>query len=334
LLITLTIQPLTLILASTGSRKVEAEEVSFGVMPTLTQIVTQSGRTVEAEISVKNNDNESITLKPLFQPFTASPSENGEVSYQETVPDYLRFIRILADGQPASEVALFPHEEKSLRVQIQVPENESSKDYYFSLILFNQPKQMSQNQQEKEIYAVSSISGGVASHFLVTVNPSQTTVLKLTEFSAPPLSASSPVPFRVRLRNEGKHYARVFSEIEIENLLGMKVETVKSGPAIILANSSRSLNSGQKTMSKNQEIYLLNTQSDTKPPETPSVFQKTKLFPGIYRATLSVGSDSMKSPIKSSVYFTVLPVELLFSAVVIILVLLLIKSRIKKRLQV
>lgn len=329
--ITLMLQPLIVSLAGNINPRVEAEEVSFGIMPTVTQIVTESGMTAEAEVSVKNNHNQSITLRPLLQPFRAGSGENGEVQYEENEPEYFRFINILVDGRPITEMNLSPHEEKTLRVQLQVPESESSKDYYFSLILFSQPGSADQQTAGEEIHARSSISGGVASHFLVSVNPARTRTLKLTEFSAPALSQSSPVPFRVRLGNEGSHYTRVISKIEVENLLGMNIETVNVPATLILAHSTRSLNTPHSDTEKTVKSYLLPNKKDQTIYSLPTVQQKAQLFPGVYRAKLSVSADSAKYPLNRTIYFTVAPVELVLGGIIVILFLVLVRKRLTKR---
>lgn len=326
IVITFISQPLILSVAG-KQNGVQAEEISFGVMPSVTQIITQSGMTAESEITIKNNHNESITLNPLLQPFKASNRENGEVSYEEKIPNYFRFITILADGQPVSSITLGPHEEKTLRIQLQVPESETSTDYYFSLILLTKPQTKEPEEKTSDIQARSTISGGVASHFLVTVNPTATRSLKLSEFSSPVLSQSSPVPFHVRIGNEGNHFTRVISEIRIENLLGMEVETVKIPPTLILAHSTRSLGLVEKSINSYPFGSIMREEEIIR----PAVEQQVHLLPGVYRAKLSISAESGHNPINSTHYFTVAPIELLTILFFCVLFLILIRNRLKKR---
>src|SRR5690606_32833938 len=96
------------------------------------------------------------------------------------------------------------------------------------------------------ISARSSISGGVASHILLSVDPHVTEDLKLVEFSGPPLSRNGQMEFTIKIANEGNHYRNTQGNIRIKNALGGPGQELEIPATTILAHSSRLLTGGQE----------------------------------------------------------------------------------------
>jgi hypothetical protein len=285
-----------------------AEEISFGIYPAVTELTARSGETVERALFVRNNTETPLSLTSLLQAFTSSDEENGEVRFLSETPDFFRYIKLYDQNEPVREFTLSPGEEKELLLRIAIPQNEKPGDYYFSLILLSQAEETERSDIENQISAGSTLSGGAASHVLLSINPAESRELSLSEFSGPAFSQSSPIPFKIRLANEGSNYLKAQGEITIRNAFGKKAAVSEIPATVILSHTTRSI-----------------------PNESGNKEGQKTLLPGIYRATLSVNDTTMLNPIDKTIYFMVAPIEIVFLTAAVIISILFFRHRLKKR---
>ncbi len=329
--VTLASSPL---IASLTAKNVSAAELAFGVYPQVTQILTAPGETETAEIVVKNLTGEPVVLTPLVQTFRASLEENGQVLYEPNVPKFLQETVVLDRGEAVTEIILAPQAEKTLSMQVSIPRDQKAQDFYYSIIFITKPESTGHDQQTESVSAYSTLSAGVASHFLLSVSPDPMRNIALKEFSTPAFSQESPIPFHVRLTNETAHFSQVNASINIQNIFGNTLEVVTIPQTTILSQSTRSLigptELTQLDTVKSDHSSIKRVQSYD---EKPLVYQETNLFPGIYKARLQVTGPNLPAPISQTTYFMVAPIELVITIIVVLVFLYVIKKRILKRLR-
>lgn len=318
--------PLTLALAQGYTRPAYADDISLGVYPTVTEITAHSGETLETRVTVKNLSNSSASVTTLLQPFTSGSDGSGQVRYTDDQPDIFSTIQVFSERQHVNEVEIAPHEEKPLTLRISIPEDQTPRDYYFSLVLLSKPVPQTETG-EPGIQAHSSISAGVASHFLISVNKQSNQELSLTEFSTAPLHTASPIPFRLRIANDGPNFSQAQGTIIVDNIFGMAAQKIIVPETTVLSQSTRNLGEVSNT---NQNAPAGNQVPDAA--NEPTIQETAPLFPGIYRARLSIQEEGTKTPFTKTIYFAVAPYELVTALMVIVILLFLIRKRIQTRI--
>jgi hypothetical protein len=298
-------------------RAAEAEEISFGIYPSVTKLIGQPGEVLMTDIIVKNEGENTLTLNLLLQPFTSSGTETGEVRFTQDSPEIFRSIQLIQDGEVVRELLLSPGQEQPLTLRIAIPKEEKPADYYFSVVLLSKSPENKPEITQEGINARSSITGGVAGHVLLAINPQTNQKMQLVEFSAPALSRSSQVPFHLRFANVGNHYLSTEGRIVIANVFGNTVEDMILPETVILSHSTKAITG------KTPDILSGKG--------TPELYQEENLFPGIYRATLSAHDARKMNPIDKTIYFAVVPYEYLTIFIALIIFLLFIRQRMRKR---
>ena len=296
---------LNLALSQKTISQAHANDTSIGVFPTTTTLRLRPGDVVSKELRVKNFGSETITLRPLLQPFLPAATERGEVSYIQTLPSFLQSIRVRLDGQPVSSFSLNSQEEKSLSIDIKDQPSDKAQDYYFSVVFLTEPA-VTNNEQTGGVAATSSLSTGVASHFIVAINQTTTPHLKVAEYTTPFLTSEGR-SFTVRATNDGDSFMKVGGSIQIENLFGVTQKKLPLQKQLVLARSTRSL-------LPEQEI------------------QQLTLAPGIYRARLNLEGENVSNPISSSLYFISAPFALLTTILLLGISFYYLKRRFHKRI--
>lgn len=333
LIITLTSIPLTL----SRARTVSASDIAIGIQPQVTEIVVLPGAHETYPVTVKNSGNKTILVRPLFQPFEASPKENGEVQYLDTAPRIFSYISVTSEGLPVEMIELKPGEEKQLKIDVRIPENERSGDYYMSLIMMSEPEvneailDKNASQQETSITAYSTISGGVASHILISVDPKLQQNVTLKEFSTPIFSQKGPLVFHAIVTNENSNFSRVHGQIEIRNIFGRMIKKVTIPETRILAGNTRSLDVDTYDIKNDSVKNISNVSKQINIKNRPEIRIDEAFFPGFYEAKLTLISSSKSQPIEKSTHFFIAPVELLLTFLAIILIGYIVKKRIQKK---
>lgn len=306
-------------------QKVWAEKLSVGVYPPLVYIQAATPNSIKTPLTIQNSSNESVSLQISFRPFTSSKAENGEVSFidnssfDKLVKD--QKISVLDNGSLVSKIELGAKQSKTLALMINLPSEEKTSDYYFSVVFTSTPRDPELvsgsinidsdfRQNDKEITAKTYVSMGVAANVLLSVNPilvkpdSGRARMTIEEFSTLYLLDQGPVPFKLRVKNEGEYIVAASGNILISNMFGQTVGKINIPSSYVLKNTARVLSS-----TKWEEKFLL----------------------GYYTATLNLKLDGNKPAITKTISFIALPFQNAIMVITALGIFLLIRSRMKAK---
>src|SRR3989344_1072483 len=268
-----------------STNKVDASGLSLGVYPPIIKIEAIPPASITTPIVIQNLSDDTVTLKILFKPFTASEKENGEIKYLENdfnppYPLIFQKIQVFEEKSRIEELILSPQQEKKLALHVGIPKDEPLTAYYFSIVFLSKDKLMDQTNTN-----LSGVSGGIAANVLLSIGPKGKTEGSIEEFSAPFFFDKGPVLFKVRIKNTGKRVIAPSGEIMIKNMFGQTVGKVDLLPVNILAGTVRaipdSLQSPEATTSQSIIYNLSSTISPT------AVWPEIFLL-GPYTATLRI----------------------------------------------
>ena len=309
-------------------KNVSADGVNLGIYPPVLQIEAMPPAKIESPLSIINLNDKEVALKIVLKPFTASNNANGEVSYLSEEdffkddPLLFQRIKIFDDGQEITKFTLAPKQRKDLLVTIDIPENETLSDYYFSIIF------VSINELDQDTNQ-SITSGGIATNVLLSVGSKDMAKGNIEEYSVPYFLDSGPVPFTLKIKNKGSHFFSPKGEIIIKNVFGQSVGRVDLLPVNILAQSIRfvpdSLQHPSATGSavdKYNDLYAKSSH--------PMAFWYEKFLLGPYSADLTVTLSENGPLFKRTVYFFAFPLKLLLGIIIAVFVIVFIRQRIKK----
>ena len=286
-----------------------ANGLSLGIYPPIIQIKAVPPAKIQASITIHNFGDQTVNLGITFRPFTAPQKENGEVSYLSQNnsfgenPLFFQHVAVLQDEDPIQSLILYPKQEKKLTLQIDLPSDEATSDYYFSIIFVSKTAPNTTS-------AISQNAIGIGTNVLFSIGPKEEPQAILQEYSTPFISQKGPTLFAVRVKNTGRHFTTAQGNILIKNVFGQTVGKVDLPPQNILAGSTRSLTSHLSPLTSKAgwpESFLL----------------------GPYTATLTLALSENGPTITKTIHFVGLPIQILIGLVITILIVILIKNRIK-----
>ncbi len=310
--------------------KAHAEGISLKVSPSVIQIRAQSPSDVRAPFIIENQSNQSVTLKIGYKLFNSANSQEGAIVFlndSETSSSSDKKIfekmQILdADDSPIDSLDLGPKQQKKLQLQILLPKDEPSADYYFTLVFLHSiPSIIDQNnikRDKKDQKSIASLQGGIGLNVLLAVGDLETPQGSINEFSTDWYRQSGPVSFTVQVKNNGLHYINPSGMILIKNIFGQTVGRVDIPPTVILKNTTRSLVDGRQIASTS-----LATQATW--PE--------KFLLGLYSANISIAMSADGPVYNRTVRFAAFPLEPLAAFIVIVVVLSIFYLRVKKKIR-
>lgn len=291
------------------AQKIQAETFSASIFPPITKIHATAPVTLQSPIIIKNTSSTIEEFKISFRPFTQSDSKNGQIRFLKSneldLADPLMFqrIKIFDEETEISSIKLAPQEEKKLSLYIDVPANETTSDYYFS-ILFTSITPETTDQKNK-----TDIQTGIATNVLLSIG-NEKPKIEIDNFSTSVLNAKGPIKFTVEAQNNGKSFTDVRGFITIKDLFGHTVGRVEIKRVNILAGTSRLLSSDEQISHVVwPEAFLL----------------------GPYTADLTLISESNSQAITASKLFIGIPVKLTIAIVMTSILLILIKKKLKTK---
>ncbi|MCL6096359.1 MAG: hypothetical protein M1444_01580 [Patescibacteria group bacterium] len=311
-----------MILAS--AKQAHAAGISLGVFPPILQIQATPPTDVRSKILIENSGNDPVDLRIGIKPFTASDSENGQVTYLSDFSYVDPFIfdkmQILDGDTSIDSITLAPGQQKELTLEIALPQGEPLGDYYFSIVFIS-------SNQPAETSNVAGQAAGIATNVLLSVGPKGPTQGEIEEFSAPLFIPSGPVPFTVRVRNTSDHFITTKGNIVVKNMFGQTVGNVDLLPVNILSQSVRSipdsLQSPTATTPASLKSYILSLKS------VKAVWPEKFLF-GPYTATLTIVLSDQGPLFRRTINFYAFPTQALFGILIIMLTVTVIAIRVKK----
>ena len=277
--------------------KTTAAGLSLSINPPVIQIQISPPAIVNRPITIENHGEEAVTLKILYKPFVADKGESGEVVY-ESDNNTLIFekIKVRDDNEAIEKVVIAPKQNKTLNLYVDIPKSETLSDYYFSIIFISEDTSGDTLNQ-------SGISGGIATNVLLSIKNEETSIGSIVEFSSPRFLEKGPVPFKIRLKNESKHFITPDGEILIRNIFGKTIGQVKLDPVNILADTTRK----EELLWKNGFMF------------------------GLYTATLSINILDNDPALVKTIRFLVIPIQNIIILTAIPFLILLIKRRLRAR---
>lgn len=280
-----------------------AEGISLGVYPPIFQIEATPPANIQAPLTIENQGNSEVNLKIELRPFKPSDQENGQIIYQTIEearfadPLIFQKIQLLDQGSPVTSVVLSPKQKKELILLIQLPKDEPPSDYYFSVLFLTSDK-------KGESINSSQAVTGIASNVLLSIGQKGKIEGLIQEFSAPLFLGEGPVPITVRVKNKNEFFITPVGDIIIKNLFGQSVGRIDLTKTNVLAKSVRSL---------------------------PATWNE-KFLLGPYKASLTLSLSDSGPVLRRDIFFFALPANILLIAIITLLALSFIVTRVKSRI--
>lgn len=302
-----------------------ADELSIKTTPSVLQIRTQSSSDVHAPFIIENQSDKPIRLRIGYKLFDPEKSKEGKVVFlndpgaKESIFEYVEVVD--SENTAINSLQLGPKQQKQLQVKVQVPENQQSEDYYFSLIFIHdiasQTDQNSTIRDKRDQHSITSVQGGIGTNVLLAVGAPETAQGLIEEFSTPLYLQSGPVPFTLKVKNSGLHYINPKGTIMIKNIFGQTVGKVEIPITTVLAGTSR---------------HLLDKTQLTAPTPQPKAYWYEQFLLGFYSATLHISMAESGPSYSQTVRFFAFPLHILLALIAVISLGAMIFIRVKKKL--
>jgi len=312
------------------SEAAKAQTFSLGIYPPLLEVMIMPGKSVTQDYQLSNSGDETeITAQIVkFKP----ADELGNVSLRGLTSDEVRphqgwFSFENAEIALGEPFLLKTGEKKQIILKVKIPEETAEDDYYFTLLFSTQPI-------SKIALLGTKQAGVIGSNILITVSkdgqpvkkgeivefrlldcyfePSEkqgssrrlgSYIAKLLPFCL--IDSFDKPEFLLRVKNTGRAFWKPFGKLKTEGLLGQKWEQ-DLRPDNILADSIRQINLA-----------------------TPSASPSFLIGP--YRASVEFKLDEDGPQVAAQTSFLALPFKAIFALLTIVLLVVTIKSVIKKR---
>jgi hypothetical protein len=290
-----------------NTSRAHAQELSLSINPPITVITAIPPTNATSQMNIQNNSDSQVTLQIQLKPFKAK-GENGELEYPKDTLQFFKNIQILDNGTPVESIILGPKQEKSLNLNIDIPQDITASDYYFSVVFVTTSSSPTESN-------LSLNQLGIATNVLLSVGQKEIPKAVLEEFSTKIFTEEGPVPFTVRVKNEGSHLIQPKGEIIIKNMFGQNVGKLDLSNVNILAGSIRAISNETAESS-----------SDFK---HPIVLWKESFLLGLYSATLNISLSDQGPVFTRIIHFFAFPFQLLIIIVIIAIVAIVFTNRIK-----
>lgn len=319
--------------------RIEAANFDLSVSPQIIQVDLTPPAVAQAKqtITLQNNSDNPLPLSVSLKPFRPDGA-NGNITYLKdgehigNDQDILKKIILSQGNDQVDSIIIPPQSKKQLDLTVNVPNNEPPGDYYVSVVFMQSTGGQSSTLQSTGASAV----GGIAMNLILSIGPKGKTTGSIEEFSTPFFQPQGPVSLKVKITNTSSHYIAPKGQIIITNMFGQKIGKIDLLPLNILEHSSRYL------PSKEQFVFAANDNPDKNKQITRiqktllsdeqalAVWPETFLL-GPYKATLTVAFSDEGPLYVKSITFIGVPVYLLVAVGICLLLVLAIRTRLKKR---
>ncbi|MDZ4228197.1 MAG: hypothetical protein U1E54_03050, partial [Candidatus Levybacteria bacterium] len=141
--------------------KAEASALSLGIDPPIIVINAIPPTAVTSPLNIQNKSDTQVTLQIQLKSFKAK-GENGELEYSKETPEIFKNIQVLDANVPVESTTLGPRQQKSLSLNINIPQDTNVSDYYFSVVFIS--------TNSPPIESSSSINqAGIATNVLLSI---------------------------------------------------------------------------------------------------------------------------------------------------------------------
>src|ERR1035437_6448626 len=116
-----------------------AQSVDLGIYPPIIQIQATAPTNTTTPFFIQNFSDSTVDLSISIKPFTASPAEDGTVSFLDNLnsfpdPSLLQKVQVIDNDNPIQAITLSPKQKRNLNLKVEIPQNQAKGDYYISLI--------------------------------------------------------------------------------------------------------------------------------------------------------------------------------------------------------
>jgi hypothetical protein len=303
--------------------KAAAAALDLGILPTVLQIDAIGPADITSPITVQNLSETPVTLGIIIAPFKPSPQEDGTITYlkeNESIgqdPLILQKIQVVDNDHVVNQILIGPKQEKSLKVHIGILQGDPPSDYNFSILFISKQDDNTQKNGARS-------TAGIGTNVLLSVGPKQVPKGTIEEFSAPQFIQKGPVPFIVRLKNNGNKRFSPSGFIFIKNMFGQTVGKVTLLPVNVLGQSTRSIPDSTQA-----DQNSLDTKYQIPDTTSPVALWPESFLLGMYTATLNVSLSDEGPVFNKKITFFAFPVEALFGLSLTASIVVLIGMRIK-----
>lgn len=311
-----------------------AQEVDFELSPPRILITGKTAGIVQTPLTIKNNSQDTLRLTREFFPFTASRLEDGTVFYpqrpsKQTLVFLEKYVKVKENDTAITEVTLAPYQEKHLKLVVTIPKQQNDNDYYFSIVFVSEG--INANSYPRPaigVTAVTTIRTGIATNVLVSLHKDTTSEnLTIEQFTTNKFFPKGPVPFSLKVHNNGDTLVAVKGHIIVYNMFGQPIGNIAVAPAYVLANTGRYLNNSQN--SKNDRERATNEVLST---SRPIMLWGETFLLGPYSAELTLSYGQKETTFVRTIHFFALPLEAAITIVLLLFLFLFMKERIKRYL--
>ncbi len=317
---TLLILPLFL---SIAKGNIDAQEQALSIYPPVIEVQTTPPSSPLVPIIIQNSAENDLLLKIELVPFKTN-NITGEVRLVPNdiskgfSPYYRDRIQFLVDGKKSNTVTLAPLESKEVQLNINLSKGDPPGDFYYSIVFINQ-------QDGLPGSSVSQMPAGIATNLLLSVGPKDESSGSISQFKTSSFKTNGPVEFELKVHNSSKHLINPTGSIQVKNLFGQNVGSVKILPQYVLAGSDRfMLDDNQSSPEASLAYQQLNT--------TPKVIWPETFLLGWYEAKATVLLEEDGRRYTQSLYFFAFPLYLFFPLVAIIFIILSVYLKVKKKI--
>lgn len=204
--------------------------------PQTIYISTRLPADISAPLSIKNTTSQEEQISYIVKPF--SVDNDGKVKYQPFVKEDSKNIKDhikLFDGDQEikDSFALSPNERKKLDLRIQLTQQQSLSDYYFSILFItNNTSDIASNASFQQI--------GTAINVILSIGDKDTKG-SLEDFSAPLINDEGPISFNISVKNAGSHVFTSKGYILITNMFGQTIGKIDLPNDFVLAKATRTI---------------------------------------------------------------------------------------------
>jgi len=306
-----------------------AQSVDLGIYPPIIQIQATAPTNTTTPFFIQNFSDSTVDLNISVKPFTASPAEDGTVSFLDNLnsfpdPSLLQKVRV-EDGEdnPIQTITLSPKQKRNLNLKIEIPQNQDKGDYYMSLIFTSKSEDSTQANS-------SQASAAITSNILLSVGPVGETRGYVEDFSTSPLVTKGPLAFTIKVKNTSDHYITPKGDIVITNMFGQRVGKVNLLPVNILSNTVRRIPDSIQADANSKQYASI--QAIIEKNQFPVAVWPEKFLLGPYTASLTIALSDTGPLFKRSIVFFAFPTEYLLGIILIIIVIIFIIIRVKQKI--
>lgn len=302
---------------------VSAQGQSLSIYPPIIEVQTTPPASPVVPIVVQNNNTDDVSLKIQLIPFKTN-SVSGQVILEPELinsgfyPYYKDRIQFLVDGKKTDTLILQALESKEVELNINLTKGDPPGDYYFSVVFISDGTTQTGS-------SIVQIPTGIATNLLLSIGPKGQSAGGISQFSTSSFKSKGPVNFTLKIHNASKHLVLPSGSIEITNIFGHNVGSVKILPQYILAGSDRFLLDDQQSSPSGRLSF---EEEDSQ----PKVNWPEKFLFGWYRATATIQLADDTNKLTATTYFFAFPLYFFFPLVVILFIAASIYLRVRKKL--